>query len=72
MTMLTGTWTPQRFARGSFMRGVASAFDLRGNTRRQYRWYWTPEDVDRRAVESDWLAVGDDLRTAVARYTAGR
>jgi hypothetical protein len=69
MTMFVGTWTADRFARRSFLRGAASAFDLRGATRRQYRAYWTPEEVDRYAVETDWQAVASDLNTAVERYS---
>lgn len=69
MSRLVGTWTVEQYARHSFLRGAASVFDLRGATLRQYRAYRTSEEVDRRAVEQDWTAVGNDLRSAVDRYS---
>ncbi len=72
MTTLVGTWTAGQYARASILRGVASSFDLRGNTVRQYRTYSTSEEINNRAVQSDWEVVGSDLRAAVGHYTAGR
>jgi hypothetical protein len=58
--------------RRSFVRGVASAFDLVGNTRRQYRLGSDPASVDAEAVRADFEAVGEDLRAAMERYSATR
>lgn len=69
MTTFVGTWTAGGLHRRSFLRGAASVFDLRGGTRRQYRAYWTPAEVDQRAVVNDWATVAGDLRGAVERYT---
>jgi len=39
--------------------------DIRGDTRRQYRWYATPEDEDADTIAEDWAQVGRDLHEAI-------
>jgi hypothetical protein len=66
MTFLLRTYTVRSLRRRAFLRGAASAFDLSGQTYRQYR---TGGDDD--AARTDFAAVGADLRAALATY-AGR
>lgn len=65
MTELLGSFTVRSLGRRAFARGAASAFDITGNTRRQYRFAKTGPQADFRAIRSDWLAVGDDMRVAL-------
>jgi len=53
------------FARPSFLEGFARIFDL-GGTLNQYSESRSPQEADIRAIRSDWSAVGDDLRAAMA------
>jgi hypothetical protein len=68
MTTLLGSFRVADLRRGSFLRGFASALDLRGNSLRQYRFRQHASDVDRAAIQSDWEAVGNDLRAALGEY----
>lgn len=68
MTTLLGSFRVSDLRRGAFLRGVASAVDLRGNTWRHYRPGRSGNDVDRAAIVGDWAAVGDDLRAALREY----
>lgn len=68
MTTLLGTYAIDDLRRGSFIRGFATVMNLRGNTRRLYRFGASPAQVDRDAIANDWARVGDDLRAAVATY----
>lgn len=54
------------FARPSLLVGVAQIIDF-GNTLFVYNESNTPSQADYMATKSDWIAVGEDLRTAVAR-----
>jgi hypothetical protein len=65
MTELLGTFSVRFLARRSFLRGAASAFDITGNTRRQYRSARSGADADFRALRADWRAVGGDMRGAL-------
>jgi hypothetical protein len=60
MTELVGTGTVADFSRGAFLRGAASAFDLRGDTTRFYRLAQTPREADLRALINDIQTVIDD------------
>lgn len=55
------------FARPSFLSGFARIMDL-FPLRERYNSSPTEEIADRRALHSDWKAVGDDIRDAIAKY----
>ena len=57
-------YTSFLFARPSFLEGLARIFDF-GGSLNQYNTSATPEEADKRALRSDWLAVGDDMRRAI-------
>lgn len=65
---LLRTYSVRSLRRSAYLRGAASAFDLRGNTLRQYRIAADPALVDYEAVAGDWKAVGDDLRGAMRSH----
>lgn len=65
MTRLLGTASVGDYVRQSWLRGAASAFDLRGNTLREYRTYSSPQAADADAIRDDWQRVGEDLGRAV-------
>jgi hypothetical protein len=66
MTRLLGTFTVDGLMKSAALRGAASALDLRGDTRQQYRFYATPAEADLEAIRDDWRAVGAQFR-ATAR-----
>jgi hypothetical protein len=51
----------------SFSEGLASAFDWSPITR-NYNVSATPQIADARALASDFIVTGDDLRTALSDY----
>lgn len=53
----------------SFLQGAARVLDI-GQTRAlwDYCWVESPQEADARAIASDWLAVGDDLRLAIKTF----
>jgi len=51
----------------SFTDGLASAFDWTPVSR-SYNISATPQAADARAIASDFIATGDDMRTALAEY----
>ena len=55
------------FARPGFLEGVARIFDF-ANVLQSYRYDTTAREADAKAVRSDWMAVGDDLRHAIRTY----
>lgn len=55
------------FARPSALEGVARILDL-GGTLDEYNTANTPEQADVLALWSDWLAVGDDMWSAIRSY----
>ena len=71
MTTLLGSITVSGLRRTAALRGAASALDLRGDTRRQYEFYSSPEDADLDAIRNDWRALGDNFRSAVAQTRNG-
>lgn len=52
------------YAEPSFFEGWARLFDPAG-TLNQYNTSSSPEEADRKAIFSDWIAVGKDMRTAI-------
>lgn len=52
------------FARPSFIEGVSRIFDL-GGTLSEYNSSPSGKEADFNALQSDWYAVGDDIRTAI-------
>jgi hypothetical protein len=67
VTEIVGTARVSDFKHGAFLRGAASAFDLRGNTARHYRMSGSPSEADMRALLGDLRAVRSDMRTAARR-----
>ena len=55
------------FAKPSFIGGTASLLDL-GNTLREYNASVTGEEADFKALQDDWRAVGDDMKTSIKQY----
>jgi hypothetical protein len=62
------TRTSFLFAMPSFMEGFSRVFDVMG-TFDGYNVTSPPGDPDKRALAQDWLAIGDDLRGAIGRYS---
>jgi hypothetical protein len=54
------------FARPSFWEGVARIVDM-GGTFQVYNTSRDGTDADRRALQSDWEAVGQDMWTAIQK-----
>jgi hypothetical protein len=48
-----------------YLRGAASAFNLRGSTRGEYHFHEN-DSADAAAVQNDWEAIAHDLETAFA------
>jgi len=55
------------FATPSFVEGMGRLIDF-GDLLTEYNTSRTSEEADRRATTQDWLAVGDELRGALATY----
>jgi len=55
------------YAMPSFLEGVARSIDI-GDTLTEYNDSESGTEADARALRSDWRAVGDDLRQAIAQY----
>ena len=54
------------FAEPDFISGMCRVLDL-GSTLNEYNASLTPEQADLRASRSDWIVVGQDLRSAMAQ-----
>ena len=63
-----GRFSTFLFARPSVVEGAARIFDFAGALN-QYNTTLTGEEADRRALEADWRAVGDDIQHAIQRRT---
>jgi len=59
------------FAQPSFIGGMASIMDL-GTTLVIFNESHTPEEADSRAVKSDWIITGDDIRSAMSSAINGQ
>jgi hypothetical protein len=54
------------FASVSFLSGMGTALDI-GATFPEYNLSQTPEEADFKAVQSDWIAVGQDINAAIGK-----
>jgi len=61
--------TDYLFAKPNFLEGVARALDL-GATLVLFNDSPTEQMADRLAMQSDWVAVGEDIREAIRRFEA--
>lgn len=61
--------TDYLFAHPGFLCGMARALDL-GDTLTEYNRSLSEEEADFIAMESDWMAVGDDIRNAIGALDA--
>lgn len=52
------------FAEPSFLEGFARLFDPAGFLN-VYNYSATPEEADNKALASDWIAIGNDMRKSV-------
>lgn len=59
------------FAQPSFIEGMGRVLDL-GSNLQNYNQSPTSEEADYNALLSDWLAVGDDIRSAIKKYESTR
>jgi hypothetical protein len=59
-------YTARLFALPSFLSGVARILDL-GATFSAYNISRTEEEADRDSIQSDWSAVGHDIRAAMSK-----
>lgn len=55
------------FAKPSFIEGMSRVLDI-GGTMEAYNEHDTEAEADRAAIRNDWLAVGDDIRSAMKQY----
>ena len=55
------------FAMPTWQEGVGRLVDF-GDALTEYNRTSTPEAADARAIAQDWLAVGDELRAAMANF----
>lgn len=55
------------FATPSFAEGMGRLVDF-GNTLTEYNRTRSSAEADQRAITQDWLAVGDDIRGAIAEF----
>jgi hypothetical protein len=53
------------FARPNFFLGMARILDF-GGSLNEYNTASTPQLADFRAIQSDWKAVGDEIKVAIA------
>jgi len=56
------------FARPSFLEGYGRAIDL-GATMNEYNTNKSVEEADEEAILSDWLAVGDNIYSAINTFS---
>ncbi|MBI2551870.1 hypothetical protein HYW17_01040 [Candidatus Uhrbacteria bacterium] len=57
------------FAKPSFIEGVGRVLDL-GGVLDTYNISTTPAEADAKALRTDWMAVGNDLRSAMQQYAS--
>ena len=65
------SYTDILFCKNSFIRGMARVFDLFGNLN-MYNTSDSSVEADSKAIYSDWLSSGNDLRNSMERYKYGR
>ena len=62
-------YTPhQLFAEPSFLEGVASVLDIGGVLHKDYNSSKNENEADRKALQNDWRAVGDDIKISISKY----
>lgn len=59
------------YAKPTFIGGAATVIDLFGVAQR-YNVSPTPEEADRKALMSDWLALGNDFKLATDKVISER
>ncbi len=59
--------TDYLFAKPTFIGGMARLLDL-GSTLNVYNDSPSEKIADMKAIESDWMAVGNDMRFAIKRF----
>jgi hypothetical protein len=59
--------TTYLYATPSFLEGVARLFDFTGSLN-AYNCSDSPNQADFKAISSDWMVVGGDLRKAIKNY----
>lgn len=52
----------------TFLTGFTSVFDLYQPLEDKYKTDSTEQHADSNSLESDWLAVGNDMRSALSKY----
>lgn len=62
-----GEFTDLLYARPSFIEGVARIGDFAGGLN-EYNVSSDGDEVDRKALESDWRAIGADMWAALRRF----
>ena len=62
-----GKYTFRLVQRPSFLEGVGGVFDF-GNIMVHYNVDRTEQEADGNSIAADWLAVGQDIGTAVKTY----
>ncbi len=67
MTTLKRYRTNILFHRPSFIDGIGSIFNLAGNYF-EFNYYGSSEDADRKAIESDWDMVGNDIKKTTKNF----
>ncbi|HWQ34367.1 MAG TPA: hypothetical protein VNQ79_16080 [Blastocatellia bacterium] len=55
------------FADPSFLAGFASVIDL-GGALIEYNFSRSPQEADTRAIASDWVIIGKDIKSAVTEF----
>lgn len=63
-TIVLNTFDVREYRIGSYVRGMAEAFNLRGKNARNYYFHESGEQADVTAIQNDWEAVGEDLTLA--------
>ena len=58
------------FARPSFIEGIARIMDFQGSMS-EYNFSTDGQATDQRAIRSDWLRVGADMRFARSEFDRG-
>ena len=58
----------QLFAEPFFVEGLASVLDVGGLLRKDYNISESEQEADRKALQNDWRAGGDDMRVSISKY----
>ena len=66
MTRVKRYRTNVLFSRPSFISGLGSVINVAGNYF-EFKYSNSGEEADRKALESDWDVIGDDLRNTIKK-----